>query len=84
MKLDNGNKVIDAIWFNSISNQTIGAVIVKIKQGGIKCYLGTAEGKKREDDIKRIVNKGAKVYPETVLRLSKHFMENGCYDSIKN
>lgn len=84
MELDNGNKVIDAIWFSGISNKTMGAIIVKIKQGGVKGYIGTCRGKNREDDIKTIINNGAKIYPHTILRLSKHFMENGCYDSIKN
>lgn len=81
MKLDNGNEVINSLWFSSMTtNDTIGIIIVKMKEGGIKAYIGTGKGENQEVDTKLIIRRGAKVYPETVLKLANNFMTYGDYD----
>lgn len=69
-------KIIDTIWFTASSN-TIGIVIGKDDTNEPKAYIGVGNGADEEVDTKHIVEWGAKLTKEIVLKLSNYFYKKG-------
>lgn len=59
------NKVLNAVWYSpwNLESKQIG--IVKVDTGyEIKSYIGLADGLDEQEDIKTILERGCRFYPE--------------------
>jgi len=64
-------KVLDSIWFTSISSH-IGIVIGEIATGERKAYIKSVKGHNLEDDIDDIATWGAPFPIDAAYELFKH------------
>lgn len=70
----NGMEFLDAIWFNNCM-QNLGIVKCKdISTNKVKFYIGVANGRIMETDVRRIMSMGNK------FTMPKGFYKEGWYD----
>jgi len=68
-------KVIDAIWFNGMSNCT--GIVITIDDEGVKrAFVGAAVGDDEQKDIQRILDYGCPLSLFTIKRI-KDALEHG-------
>lgn len=59
------NKVLNSVWYSPWNLDDIQIGIVKVDTGyEIKSYIGLADGFDEQEDIKLILERGCRFYPE--------------------
>lgn len=71
-------KALEAIWFTH-QQYTMGIVAAKNDIGQVKFYIGFAFGNDEKDDIKNILDYGAKLDPGEIKNFFDRNLEKSTY-----